>query len=596
MKKIKKYNNSLKRLLKEILNFKTLFIITILVLTITIALKTLVPVIIQKTIDSFIIPALNNNIEKTFAIEKIKLSSIIILSTTLASAIFLLVGMLLSVLLSQNIMSKLRTKTMKHVLNLSLDYHHNTPTGHIVSTLTNDVETIDQFFSKTGPTIVTSFFMMFASMFAIISLNYKLGLITIATFIPITIFSTIFSKVSKKTYSQIREETSQLNTFFSEYLSGIKIVKLFNREEKSMKIFSDKNINLLTSLIKEVKIFGIFKPLSSLFTSISTAIIIFIGAVLYKKNLVSIGTVVAFIALSKNFYQPIMNIAEQFAKIQSAIAGSERVYKLLDTENSIDDNGDKNFPTKKAPTIEIKNLNFSYKKDQPTLKNISFNMPSGTTTAIVGHTGSGKTTIANLITRMWEKDSGEILINNTKIEDIKLKELRENVISVQQDPFIFSGTIKENIDMGLNLSIKEIKEAAKNANAHSFIENLRNKYDTILVEGGKNISTGQKQLLTFARILAHNPEVIILDEATGNIDSQSEEKIQQAIKKLFSNRTNIVIAHRLSTIKNADNIIVLEKGKIVEQGTHNQLLKKDSAYKKLYEKQFKENSKNPNSC
>ena len=333
-------------------------------------------------------------------------------------------------------------------------------------------------------------------------------------------------------------------------------------------------------------VFATFRPLVTLFTSISIGTIIYFGASMVLGSLLSLGVLIAYINLVNMFYRPVMDLTEQFTILQSAMAGGERIFDLLDKDNRIPDTGTTPSPGRAKGTIEFRNVSFSYVPDEPVIRNLSFTINPGETVAIVGYTGAGKTTIANLLTRLWDIESGSITLDGQEVSSMPLAELRRLVQPVQQDVFLFSGTIRDNISLGEDMDDEEIMHAARVVQAEPFIQALPRGLDTELNERGSNLSTGQRQLLSFCRAIAHDPSVIILDEATGSIDTETEVLIQRAIERLMKNRTSLVIAHRLSTIRNAHRIMVMSSGKVVETGSHQELLAARGLYYNLYKLQY----------
>ncbi|MFW6343365.1 MAG: ABC transporter ATP-binding protein, partial [Sediminispirochaetaceae bacterium] len=339
--------------------------------------------------------------------------------------------------------------------------------------------------------------------------------------------------------------------------------------------------------LSEMMVFAVFRPLINLFTSISVGVILYFGGKMVLETTISLGITIAYVNLIQKFYRPVMDFTEKFTILQSAMAGGERIFSLLDDVERIEDRGTSSFPSRVEGKIEFDNVSFSYKADEPVLKKLSFSIEPGETVAIVGYTGAGKTTIANLLARMWDIQEGSIRIDGVDLRDVPVAELRRIVQPVQQDVFLFADTVEENIRLGTDIPDETIRQAARTVRAEGFIEKLPEGYNTVLHEGGSNLSTGQRQLIAFSRAIAHDPRVLILDEATGSIDTETEALIQDAIDRLTEKRTSIVIAHRLSTIREADRILVLSEGRLVEQGTHEDLLKSGGLYATLYSLQYK---------
>jgi ABC-type multidrug transport system fused ATPase/permease subunit len=403
----------------------------------------------------------------------------------------------------------------------------------------------------------------------------------------IFIASYIFRKFSRKAYRRVRANVSIINAFLSEHLSGMKLIQIFNRENKKYQEFVDKNKKLNNSHIERVLAFSLYRPTMYLLYIVAIVIVLWVGSYQVIDGIITYGVLFAFTQYINRFFQPIQNLAEQFDTLQSAFTSGERIFDILDEEPIIKDSPDAieldNFKGK----IEFKNVWFAYNEGEWVLRDVSFVVKPKETMALVGATGSGKTTIISLIVRNYDIQQGEILIDDINIKDIKLDSLRRNVGQMLQDVFLFSGTIESNIRLRNDeITDAEILEACKYVNADQFIQKLPEKYDEPVRERGNNFSSGQKQLLSFARTLVHRPSLMILDEATANIDTETEKLIQESLKKMMNIGTTIVVAHRLSTIQHANNIIVMRKGKIIEMGNHQQLLKQKGHYFQLYQLQY----------
>lgn len=376
----------------------------------------------------------------------------------------------------------------------------------------------------------------------------------------------------------------------SERISGIRVVQSFAHERYTTENFSDKNKMLLEANLGEMYIFAVFRPLISMLGTVSIAAIIYFGAGLHKNGILSLGVLIAYLDLVHKFYRPLQQLSEQFTVMQSAMAGAERIFELLETDERLPEKIESEktgfFNGSAVSKLTFENVSFSYKPNEPILKNISFSAEQGETIAIVGYTGAGKTTIANLAARFWDVDSGRILLDNTDIRNIPLTRLRQTIQAVQQDVFIFSGSIHDNITLGKKIDNKKLEYATEISNLKPVMDKLGYDLDFKLAEGGTNLSAGQRQLIAFTRILAHNPPILILDEASSNIDTETEKYIQTGLKNILKNRTSIVIAHRLSTITDADRIMVISGGRIAESGTHEELISKEGLYFNLYNLQF----------
>lgn len=511
----------------------------------------------------------------------------IMLSVLLLKVVFQFLFIYFANWLGQHIIKDIRSQLFKHMLRFKMQYFNNTPVGKLVTRSVSDIETIASIFGQGLFMIVSDLLTMMVVMAFMVYKNWQLALIAF-TVLPILIYATkIFQKAMKFAFNDVRNEVSNLNTFVQERLVGMKIVQLFTREKieyDSFKIINDKHKK---AWIKAIWYNSIFFPIAEIFPSIAIGFIVWYGGLsVISGTFTTTGEIIAFIMLCQLLFRPLRQIADKFNTLQMGMVAADRVFQILDEDEQEIDEGDLVVASVKGD-IEFKNVHFSYIKDEPVLKGISFKVNKGETIAVVGATGAGKSTIINLLNRFYDINNGEILIDDVRVDKYTLSSLRNNIAVVLQDVFLFSDTIYNNITLNnKNISLEEVKEAAKVIGVHDFIMSLPNEYDYNVKERGVMLSAGQRQLISFLRAYVSNPAILILDEATSSIDSQSEILIQKATNKITKGRTSIVIAHRLATVKKADRIIVMEKGKIVEQGTHNELLKQKGYYSKLYEIQF----------
>ncbi len=491
-------------------------------------------------------------------------------------------------LLGQNVIKDIRTKLFKHVLNFNMAYFNNSSVGKMVTRVVSDVETIAQFFSQGLFMIVNDILKMFIIAVVMLYVNWKLALISFIV-LPILIYATkIFQKAIKGAFEEVRTQVANLNGFVQERVTGMKIVQLFNREDIEYSKFVDINKKHKAAHVKTVWYFSIFYPVAEVLSSIAVGLLVWFGGKeLAINGDVTQGEIIGFILMTEMLFRPLRQIADKFTTLQMGMVAGDRVFDIMDTQSHIDAQGIFK-PNHLNGDIEFKNVVFSYVKGQAILNNVSFQVKKNETVAIVGATGAGKSTIINLINRFYDIDKGEILIDNTSVKDYDLEFLRNEIAVVLQDVFLFSDSIKNNISLQKEeITLKEIKAAAKQIGISEFIESLPGGFEYNVKERGVMLSSGQRQLIAFLRAYVSNPSILILDEATSSIDSHSEQMIQFAIDKITKGRTSIVIAHRLATIKNADKIIVLDKGNIVEQGTHQELISvHDGYYKNLHDKQF----------
>ena len=489
----------------------------------------------------------------------------------------------------QRIVSNIREDLFAHIESLSHDQLNKTPVGTLVTRVTNDTNAISITFTNIMVNLVKNCFIIIGVLTAMLMLNYMLTLM-ILCFVPfVTIFTVIFRKFSRRAHRRVKDGTTDINIFLSENLSGMKIIQIFNREERKKAEFDEKNNRLGKAKFGQIFVFGIFRPMVYMLYISSVLCLFYLGARGYITKTeflgqaIDAGVIVSFYLYISKFFNPIQNLAEQFNRLQAAFASSEKIYKIFDIVPEVVDEPDAVELDHIEGNIEFKNVWFSYIEGEWVLKNVSFKVNAGDTVAFVGSTGSGNTTILSLICRNYDIQKGEILIDGMNIKKIKISSLRRHFGQMLQDVFLFSGTIRSNITLGLdNVSDDEVREACKYVNADKFIDKLEHGLDEEVRERGNNFSAGQRQLVSFARTIVHKPAVMILDEATANIDTETEVLIQESLEKMMNIGTMLIVAHRLSTIQHADNIIVLSHGEIVEQGNHQELLRQKGNYYRLY--------------
>lgn len=487
---------------------------------------------------------------------------------------------------SQKAMNDLRHDVFAHLQKMPTQYFDKNPVGRLVTRVTNDIRAIDEMLASGVITIVQDVILIIAIMALMLVLNWQLALVSIAI-LPLVIWViAIFRSKTRVLYREVRKHLAQLNATLAEHIAGQKIIQLFNQYSHKRDEFSDINQNYFVTSMKQLKLFAFFRPIIHVSSQIAVAFIIWYGGGQILRNVITIGLLMAFTQYVRKLFEPINDFSEKFNVLQGALAGAERIFDLMEMQP--DDYREELATGRKLNgEIEFENVWLAYNEDEWVLKDVSFKIKPGEKIALVGHTGSGKTSIVNLILGMYPYQKGRILIDGKELKSYALKDLRTNVGIVQQDVFIFSGNISENIALNNHeLSAEEIRQMAQYVNADKFIQQLPHKYDEPVMERGATLSTGQRQLIAFARVLAYDPAIFILDEATSNIDTETEILIQDALEKLIKDRTSIIIAHRLSTIQHADRIIVLHKGKIVEEGSHFELLDKKGLYYDLYRLQY----------
>lgn len=494
----------------------------------------------------------------------------------------------------QRIISVMREDLFVKIESLSHEQLNEIPVGKLVTRVTNDTNAISMMFTNLLVNFVKNIFVIVGVFAAMLVLSYELTLM-ILCFVPfIVLFTVIFRKFSRRAYRKVKDRTTDINTYLSENLSGIKITQIFNREEAKMQEFREKSNALGRAKQEQILVFGIFRPLVYMLYVSSILCLLYLGGRGYLEDrafmgqVITSGTLVSFYMYISKFYNPIQNLAEQFNWLQSAFASAEKVFTIMDLEPVLQDAPDAVELETVRGEIEFRDVWFSYVEDEWVLKGVSFHVMPKETVAFVGSTGSGKTTILSLLCRNYEFQKGEILIDGIDIRKIRISSLRRHFGQMLQDVFLFSGTIRSNIALRAeDISDEEIREACRYVNADHFIDKLENGLDEEVRERGNNFSAGQRQLLSFARTIVHRPAVMILDEATANIDTETEILIQNSLEKMQNIGTMLIVAHRLSTIQNADRIIVLSHGKIIEQGTHQELLKLHGKYYRLYHLQFR---------
>ena len=491
-------------------------------------------------------------------------------------------------LMTQRIMKDIRLGLFKKTISQSTSFLSRHPVGRIVTRLTSDVQTMDEFFTTVLVAFLKDISIMAGTIITLFILSPRMAVLVLIIIPPVLIL-TFFSRIkARDAFRRQRTASSKVYAYLAERLAGMQVVQLFMQEKKSSAEFNKGNRELLDANLGEMYVFATFRPLVEWLSTFTVAVVIVVGSRMVLSLSLSLGVLIAFINLVQKFFAPVTDIAEKYTMLQSAMAGGEKVFKLMDTNEHIPDTGTASINGAVRGHVEFDNVRFSYKQGEEVLKGLTFSIKPGEMAAIVGFTGAGKTTIINVLARLWDVNEGEIRLDGIPLKNIPLEQLRNSIMPVTQDVVLFSGTIEENISLGLNLSQDEIIEAAKNVHAHEFISGLPDGYKTMLSERASNISAGQRQLISFARVIAHNPRVVILDEATSSIDTETERLIQLGMKKVLMGRTSFVIAHRLSTIKDANRILVLSNGQLVEEGNHDELIAKEGLYSGFYRLQYDE--------
>ncbi len=564
--------------------YKRFFIISICCTFLLSFLGPLRPALVGNMVDSYIIKTQNK--------EALVNWILIILGLLVLEGFFQLIGSYFSNLLAQSVIHDIRKKLFNHILSFRMKYFDQTPVGALVTRVVSDLEAVTEVFSSGLMEIAGDLISLIFVLTLMFTTNWELSLMTLVP-IPILIFATrIFAKAMRSSFQLERQQVTRLNTFVQERLTGMSLVQLFNRQTKEFEQFQEINKGHRQAHINAVWANSIFFPVVELLSSLSIALLLVYGALKSTgRTNVEIktmyGEIISFTLYVNMLFRPIRQLADKFNILQRGTIRAERVFEILDINEHVQDEG-KDASCSFDEDILFKNVSFAYQEEQWVLKDINLKIEKGKTIAFVGATGAGKSTIVNLLGRFYDYQKGDIFVGNTNLKSVELSHLRKNIAIVLQDVFLFSDTVHNNITLGdPNITRDQVVEAAKKIGAHDFISKLPDGYDYEVGERGGVLSVGQRQLLSFIRAAVYNPSILILDEATSSVDNESEQLIQKATSEITKGRTSIVIAHRLSTIQNADCIVVLDHGQIVEQGTHSDLLQIDGIYKRLFEMQFK---------
>jgi len=585
----------IRRLLKYMKGHVLTIVIAFILMIVAVVLDVLLPLMVKEIVAELAKP------DAVFS----KILFIVIIYGIIMLTVYVLqyIQSLMLQKMGQKVMYNIRQEVFVAIESLSISQLNEIPVGKLVTRVTSDTNTLNEMYTTLIINLIRNILTIIATIIMMFILDVKLTLIVLCVVPVLIVASIIFRKYSRKAYREVRTNISNINAFLSENLSGMKIIQVFNQEEKKYKEFSDKNNQLKKSNLKEVWTFAIFRPVIYVLYMVAIILVVYYAAkdavLLINSGTVTAeaigaaaGLIVSFRQYIDRLFDPIQVLADQFNVMQSAFASSERIFEILDTKPQVVDTPDAIELEGIKGDIEFKNVWFAYKENEWVLKDISFKINAGETVAFVGATGSGKTTILSLIVRNYDIQKGQILIDGIDIKDIKISSLRRNIGQMLQDVFLFSGTIFSNIQMyDENITLEDVKQASEYVNLAPFIEKLPNKYDEEVRERGNNFSNGQRQLLSFARTITYKPSIMILDEATANIDTETEVLIQDSLEKMRNIGTMLVVAHRLSTIQHSDNIIVIRKGVKIEEGNHQELLKKQGHYYKLYKLQY-ENKQN----
>ena len=573
--------NLFKRLLDYVLVYKLIFVFVAVAAILISLFSTLTPYLIKVAVDDYLAVG---------KYEDFLLLICLMIGNLILTVVFMFLFSYYANLLGQKVIYDIRVKLFNHILNFKMTYFDRSSVGRLVTRAVNDMETIASIFSQGLFMIVADLMQMLVVVLVMLALSWKLSL-TIFAILPFILFATRkFQKSMKVAFNEVRTEVANLNSFVQERITGMKIVQLFNRQKIEYDNFVQINEKHKNAWLKTVWYNSIFFPIAELSTSITIGLIVWFGGLnaILEDSSITLGVIFLFIQLSQMLFRPLRQIADKFNTLQMGMVAANRIFKIIDTDSKIQNSG-KNIGETLDGSILFKNVNFSYNQNETIINNLSFSIKNGEKIAIVGSTGSGKTTIVNLITRFYDIQGGSIFLGKNDIKEYKLSSLRSKIALVLQDVFLFADTILNNITLyNPNISFDHVVSAAKKIGIHDFIMSMPGGYNYNVKERGVMLSQGQRQLISFLRAYIKNPSILILDEATSSIDSNSEELIQRATLKITENKTSIIIAHRLSTIVNSDRIFVMNGGELVESGSHKELIKKKNGYyKNLYDVQFK---------
>ncbi len=569
----------LKRLLSYAKPYKKDFAITFIFMILSVGFALLEPFIIGYSIDLIVDAPIN------FRLLYVMMG--LFFASILLNALFNYLQNIILQKTGQSIIYNIREQMFSHVQTQDIDYFNQVPTGKLVTRVANDTNTLNEMYTSVVVNVFRNLILLVGIITALFVLNAQLALILMGVIPFIAFFSFLFRRFSRKAYRWVRANTSIINGFLAEHLSGMKIIQIFNQEKEKYSDFNGKTETLKKAQLRQMLVFAVYRPTMYMLYIVALILIFYFGGSQVLAGTLTVGVLFSFQNYTRRFFQPIQELAEQFNVLQSAFASSERIFSILDTTPRISDAEDSIELDHVRGEVEFKDVWFAYKKDEWILKGVSFKVDANQSVAFVGATGAGKTTILKLLTRDYDIQRGQIFLDGIDIKTIKRSSLRSFIGQMLQDVFMFTGTIASNITLRDETFTKEdIEIAAKYVNAERFIEKLPGRYDEPVLERGNNYSAGQRQLISFARTLIHQPRIIILDEATANIDTETEIIIQESLKKMLGIGTSFIVAHRLSTIQHVDQIIVLSHGKILEKGTHQSLLKEKGHYYKLYQLQF----------
>lgn len=568
----------LKRVLHAVRPQRRLLIAAVSITIFLAFLSPVRPLLVQYTIDTFVLGKSTGNLA---------VYALIMISVLLVEAIGQFSSGYVSNLLGQSVIRDLRTKVYNHVLSLNVKYFDRNPIGMLITRVVSDIETIASVFTEGIVIVFGDLLQLSVVLFVMFYTDWQLSLISISTIPLLLIATNIFKNGIKSAFQDVRNQVARLNTFVQEHISGMSVIQVFSREEEELKKFKAINREHAAAHIRSVWHYSVFLPIVEILSAVSLGLLIWLGSDGVMDGRFTVGNLIAFTMYVNMLFRPIRTLADRFNTLQMGMVSSERVFKLLDETDALEPESGKHIPNVLHGDIAFQHVWMAYKDEDWVLRDLSFSVQRGTTVAIVGATGSGKTTIINLVNRFYEYQKGEILLDGLPISDYDIAFLRSEIAVVLQDVFLFSDSIANNISLNNpEITLEMIEQAAREVGADEFIRKLPGAYAFNVMERGSMLSAGQRQLIAFIRAYLYNPAILVLDEATSSVDAETEELIRIATDKLTRNRTSIIIAHRLATVQKADQILVMDKGQVLEAGNHQELLAKNGKYRKLYELQF----------
>jgi ATP-binding cassette, subfamily B, multidrug efflux pump len=592
----KAYDSRLmQRLLQYMKPYRLRVTLALLLVAVVTPLELAPPLVFKRAIDHFFVPALNHTLSENTAWNGILWLSLLLLFVLIFDFLAQYIQIRIMQRVGQETMYDMRREIFGHLQRLPMSYYDRNPVGRLVTRVTSDVDALNDLFAAGVVTMINDFFLLAVMAGLLFYIDRRLALDTLAVLPGILVVTLIFRKFVRDANRRIRTAIARINSFLQEYVSGMSVVQIFNREEKAVDEFAKRNRDNMLAWRDAILAYALFYPAVEFLSFATIALIYWSGGNRILHGALSLGTLTAFTMFAQRFFRPIQDLSEKFNILQSAMAASERIFKLLDEPVSIESNTNATRLDQPHGEIEFRNVWFSYRQvDEPqdedwVLRDVSFRISPGQTFAIVGHTGAGKTTLISLLLRFYDIQRGQILLDGVDIRLLDLQDLRRNFGIVLQDPFLFSGTIESNIRLGTpGIGREEVKHAIDEIGLGNYVRSLPDGVATSVNERGSTLSVGQRQLISFARALAHNPRFLILDEATSSVDTKTELLIREALDRLLSGRTALVIAHRLSTIQHADRILVFHKGRLREQGAHQELLAQRGIYYRLYQLQYRD--------